>query len=100
LWKTCLKYNPKHKQAKRNLKEFTNEYGLPRSSVGSVMDDVQAFIHIKMEEISDSNPTDQDIIMKKIMNTWNNKIASRYALKLDKMNAGEKIRLFKETKVL
>ena len=65
------------------------------------MDDLQAFVHMKMEEISDfSNPTDPHIIMEKIMNTWNNKIASRYALKLDKMNAGEKIRLFKETKVL
>ena len=65
------------------------------------MDDVQAFIHIKMEEISDfSNPTDPDIIIEKIMNTWNDKIASRYAQKLDKMNASEKIRLFKETKVL
>jgi tetratricopeptide (TPR) repeat protein len=69
-WKTCLKYNPKHKQAKRNLKEFTNEYGLPRSPVGSAMDDVQAFIHIKMEEMGDfSNSTDPDIIIKKIMNT-------------------------------
>ena len=100
-WQTCLKYNPKQKHAKRNLKEFTNEYGLPRSPVGSVMDDVQAFIHMKMEEISDfNNPSDLDIIIEKIMNTWNDKIASRYAQKLDKMSVNEKIRLFKETKVL
>jgi tetratricopeptide (TPR) repeat protein len=100
-WKTCLKYNPKQKHAKRNLKEFTNEYGLPRSPVGSAMDDVQAFIHLKMEEISDlNNPAEADIIIEKIMNTWNDKIASKYAQKLDKMNVNEKIRLFKETKVL
>jgi tetratricopeptide (TPR) repeat protein len=100
-WQTCLKYNPKQKHAKRNLKEFTNEYGLPRSPVRSVMDDVQAFIHMKMEEISDfNNPSDLDIIIEKIMNTWNDKIASRYAQKLDKMSVNEKIRLFKETKVL
>ncbi|MGC2684942.1 MAG: tetratricopeptide repeat protein, partial [Candidatus Nitrosopolaris sp.] len=86
-WKTCLKYNPKQKHAKRNLKEFTNEYGLPRSPVGSAMDDFQAFIHMKMEEISDlNNPTDADTIIEKITNTWNDKIASRYAQKLDKMN--------------
>jgi len=101
VWKTCLKYNPKHKHAKRNLKEFTNEYGLPRSPVGSAMDDVQAFIHMKMKEISDlNNHAEVDIIIEKIMNTWNDKIAPRYAQKLDKMNVNEKIRLFKETKVL
>jgi len=101
VWKTCLKYNPKQKHAKRNLKEFTNEYGLPRSPVGSTMDDVQAFIHMKMKEISDfNNPAEVDIIIEKIMNTWNDKIAPRYAQKLDKMNVNEKIRLFKETKVL
>jgi tetratricopeptide (TPR) repeat protein len=100
-WKTCLKYNPKQKYAKRNLKEFTNEYGLPRSPVASAMDDLQAFIHMKMEEISDfNNPGEADIIIKKIMNAWNDKIASKYARKLDKMNVNEKIRLFKETKVL
>ncbi|MGA9153370.1 MAG: hypothetical protein WBZ36_22555 [Candidatus Nitrosopolaris sp.] len=65
------------------------------------MDDVQAFIHMKMEEISDlNNPAELDVITKKIMNTWNDKIASKYARKLDKMNVNEKIRLFKETKVL
>jgi hypothetical protein len=69
--------------------------------VGSAMDDFQAFIHMKMEEISDlNNPTDADTIIEKITNTWNDKIASRYAQKLDKMNVNEKIRLFKETKVL
>jgi tetratricopeptide (TPR) repeat protein len=100
-WKTCLKYNPKQKYAKRNLKEFTNEYGLPRSPVGSAMDDVQAFISMKMKEINEFNNTDDvDIVTEKIMNTWNNKIASKYARKLDKMNVNEKVKLFKETKVL
>jgi tetratricopeptide (TPR) repeat protein len=27
-WKTCLKYNPKQKHVKENLKQFTNEYGV------------------------------------------------------------------------
>ncbi|HET7643391.1 MAG TPA: tetratricopeptide repeat protein, partial [Nitrososphaeraceae archaeon] len=49
-WKTSLKYNPKQKQAKKNLKEFTNEYGLPSSPMGSIMDDVQVFVKMKMEE--------------------------------------------------
>ena len=53
-----------------------------------------------MEEINDlNNPAELDVITKKIMNTRNDKIASKYARKLDKMNVNEKIRLFKETKV-
>ena len=36
-WQTCLKYNPKQKSAKKNLKDFTNEYGMGKSPVG--MDD-------------------------------------------------------------
>ena len=101
-WKTCLKYNPKQKHAKRNLKEFTNEYGLPSSPVGAGNGwTYKTFIHMKMEEISDfNNPAEEAGEIEKIMNTWNDKIASKYAGKLDKMNVNEKIRLFKETKVL
>ncbi|OGH05796.1 MAG: hypothetical protein A2W22_01760 [Candidatus Levybacteria bacterium RBG_16_35_11] len=44
-WKTCLKYNPKQKYARENLKEFTNEYGMGKSPVG--MDDFWAFVDIK-----------------------------------------------------
>ena len=44
-----------------------------------------------------NNPAEADIIIEKIMNTWNDKIAPKYARKLDKMNVNEKIRLLKET---
>ena len=44
-WKTCLKYNPKQKYARENLKDFTNEYGMGKSPVG--MDDFWAFVDIK-----------------------------------------------------
>ncbi len=27
-WKTCLRYNPRQKYARENLKDFTNEYGM------------------------------------------------------------------------
>src|SRR3972149_10627812 len=47
-WKTSLKYNPKQKYAKRNLKEFTNEYGMAKSPVG--MDDFWAFMDFKRKE--------------------------------------------------
>jgi hypothetical protein len=59
--------------------------------VGSAMDDVQAFIHMKMEEISDfKSETHPDIMLEKIMSTWNDKIVSRYAQKLNRMNVNEK----------
>ena len=47
-WQTCLKYNPEQKYAKENLKDFTNEYGLGKSSVG--MDDFWEFVHFKQKE--------------------------------------------------
>ncbi len=40
-WRTSLKYNPKQKYARQNLREFTNECGLPESPVR--MDDFWAF---------------------------------------------------------
>jgi tetratricopeptide (TPR) repeat protein len=49
-WITCLKHNPKNRHAKHNLKKFTNEFGLPSSSIGKAMDDVNAFLHFKMGE--------------------------------------------------
>lgn len=50
VWRTSLKYNFKQKQSKKNLKKFTNEYGLSSSPMGTLMDNVQAFVKRKMEE--------------------------------------------------
>jgi tetratricopeptide (TPR) repeat protein len=92
-WKTSLQYNPKQQQAKKNLKEFTNEYGFTSSPMESIMDDVQAFVNIKMEEylltknkadvsnITDGNLTElnkywkkscKDGIMKYLLNMQKN----------------------------
>lgn len=110
-WKTSLKYNPKHKQAKKNLKEFTNEYGLPSSPIGSIMDDVQAFVKIKMEEylltktktneptIDKDNLTELNKILENIMQAWNDEISSKYSERLDLMDTNKKVNLFKRTKV-
>ena len=112
-WKTSLKYNPKQKQAKKNLKEFTNEYGLPSSPMGTTMDDVQAFVKIKMEEYlltknktdvstttDNSNLTELNKILEKIMQAWNDEVSAKYAEELDNMNTNKKVNLFKRTKVL
>jgi hypothetical protein len=111
-WKTSLKYNPKQKQAKKNLKEFTNEYGLPSSSMGTTMDDVQAFVKMKMEEYlltknktdvsttnNNSNLTELNKILEKIMQAWNNEISAKHAEELDSMDTNKKVNLFKRTKV-
>lgn len=47
-WKTCLKYNPRQKYARENIKDFTNEYGVGKSPVG--MDDFWAFVDFKRKE--------------------------------------------------
>ena len=110
-WKTSLKYNPKHKQAKKNLKEFTNEYGLPSSPMGSVMDDVQAFVKMKMEEylltknktdestIDNGNLTELNKMLEKIMQAWNDEISNKHAEELDNMDTNKKVNLFKRTKI-
>jgi tetratricopeptide (TPR) repeat protein len=111
-WKTSLKYNPKQKQAKKNLKEFTNEYGLPSSPMGTTMDDVQAFVKMKMEEYlltknktdvstttTNSNLTELNKILEKIMQAWNDEVSAKYAEELDSMDTNKKVNLFKRTKV-
>lgn len=114
-WKTSLKYNPKQKQAKKNLKEFTNEYGLPSSPMGATMDDVQAFVKMKMEEYlltknktdvsttaitdNNSNLTELNKILEKIMQAWNDEVSAKYAEELDSMDTNKKVNLFKRTKV-
>ncbi len=46
-WKTCLKYNPSQRYAKKNLKDFTNAYGMGKSPVG--MDDLWVFVDLKQK---------------------------------------------------
>lgn len=103
-WKTCLKYDPKQKYAKRNLKNFTNEYGMGRSPVG--MDDFWAFIDMKQKEYlsirgkKDFNDMDEGKeVLQKIMDAWNAQIASKYGSKLDSMKTEEKIKIFKKVKI-
>jgi len=105
-WKTCLKFNPGQKYAKRNLKEFTNEYGMPKSPVGQMMDDYWAFYDMKKKEYLSMNGKDciDDIketnaVLKKISEAWNEHIASKYGAKLDRMKTEKKVKLFNEVKV-
>lgn len=103
-WKTSLKYNPKQKYAKRNLKEFTNEYGLPKSPVG--MDDFWAFMNFKEKEYFSEKGRDSfndmeqaNLVLRKIKDAWNSQVAEKYGRKLDRMKTKEKIKLFNEIKV-
>ncbi len=102
-WKTCLKYNPKQMFAKKNLKEFMNEYGMPRS-LG--MDDYWAFTDFKQREyLSVKGKDDFDdleeanSVLKKIMDAWNTQIVDKYGRKLDEMKTKEKIKIFNKIKV-
>jgi len=102
-WQTCLKYNPKQKYAQENLKDFTNEYGLGKSSVG--MDDFWAFVHFKREEFYSvkgryfKGVKEATTALKKIKGAWDNKILPKYGVKLARMNTEDKVKLFKQTKV-
>jgi tetratricopeptide (TPR) repeat protein len=103
-WKTCLKYNPKQKYAKKNLKGFTNEYGMGKSPVG--MDDLWAFVDFKRKEYLSAegkdyfdNMDEAKAVMEKIMDAWNTKVAEKFGRKLDRMKTKEKIKLFTEIKV-
>jgi len=103
-WHTCLKYNPKQKSAKKNLKDFTNEYGMGKSPVG--MDDFWAFVNFKREEYYSVKGRDYfkgiaeaNTVLKKITGAWDNKILPKYGAKLDRMKTKDKVKLFKDTKV-
>jgi len=103
-WKSCLKYNPKQKTAKENLKKLTNEYGMGKSPVG--MDDFWAFVQFKQKEFYSVEGRDYfkgleegNVVLKKITNAWDNKILPIFDAKLDQMKAKDKIQLFKDTKV-
>lgn len=103
-WKTSLKFNPKQRYAKKNLKEFTNEYGMGRSPVG--MDDFWAFVDFKQKEYLSMKGKDclddideGNVVLRNIMDAWNSQIAEKYGKKLDSMKTKEKIELFNATKV-
>jgi tetratricopeptide (TPR) repeat protein len=103
-WKTCLKYNPKQKYARENLKEFTNEYGMGKSPVD--MDDFWTFVDLKQKEYLSAkgkgsfDDTDEgNVVLKKITDAWNTQVAEKNGKNLDKMKTNEKIKLFNEVKV-
>ncbi len=103
-WKTCLKYNPRQKYARENLKDFCNEYGMPKSSVG--MDDYYTFTDIKTIEYFKSNSLkdfknkkEAEYVLNKIMDSWNDLILPRYGAKLNRMKTKDKVKLFRNTKV-
>ncbi len=103
-WKTSLKYNPKQKNVKENLKQFSNEYGMPKSPVG--LDDFWAFVDFKRKEYLSEKGRDffkgideANMVLKKITDAWDNKILPKYGAKLDRMKTQDKIKLFKDTKV-
>jgi tetratricopeptide (TPR) repeat protein len=103
-WKTCLKYNPRQKSVKENLKNVTNEYGMAKSPVG--LDDFRAFVDFKRKEyLSDKGRNffegldEANMVLKKITDAWDNKIISKSGAKLHRMKTKEKVKLFKETKV-
>ncbi len=103
-WRTSLKYNPKQKYAKKNLKEFTNEYGMGKSPVG--MDDYWAFMDFKQKEYLSikgkdnfDNMEEAKSVLERIMEAWNKQVAEKYGRRLDRMKTKEKIKLFNEIKV-
>jgi tetratricopeptide (TPR) repeat protein len=102
-WKMCLKYNPKQRYAKKNLKEFMNEYGMPSAPM---FDDYYAFTDIKNKEYLASqgkkdfdNIKEANFVLHKSMDAWNNLILPKYGAKLDRMKTQDKVKLFKDTKV-
>ena len=90
--------------AKKNLKDFTNKYGMGKSPVG--MDDLWAFVELKQQEYlsvkgkdSFDDTDDGNAILKKIMDAWNAHIAEKFGKTLDRMKTEEKIELFNKIKV-
>jgi tetratricopeptide (TPR) repeat protein len=103
-WKTSLKFNPEQRYAKKNLKEFTNEYGMPSVPM---FDDYYAFTDIKNKEyLASKGKEDFDdikeanFVLHKSMDAWNDQILPKYGAKLDRMKTKDKVKLFEDTKVL
>ena len=102
-WNTCLKYNPRQRYARENLKDFTNEYGMPSVPM---FDDYYAFTDIKNKEyLASKGKEDFDdikeanLILKKSGEVWNDKILPIWGAKLDRMKTKDKVKLFNDTKV-
>jgi len=102
-WKACLKYNPRQKYARENLKDHTNEYGMP---CAPMFDDYYAFTDIKNKEyLAGKGREDFDdikeanVVLRKIRDTWNDKILPKWGAKLDHMKTKDKVKLFNDTKV-
>ncbi len=101
-WKTSLKYNPKQKNVKKTLKQFTNEYGMAKPPVG--LDDFWAFVDFKRKEFLSDKGRDYfkgldeaKMVLNKINETWDNEIISKLGAK--RMKTNDKVKLFKDTKV-
>ncbi len=101
-WKTSLKFNPKQRYAKKNLKEFTNEYGMPSAPM---FDDYYAFTDFKNKEyLASKGKEDFDdvkeanFVLHKSGDAWNDKILPKWGAKLDRMKTKDKVKLFKDTK--
>jgi tetratricopeptide (TPR) repeat protein len=104
-WRMCLKLDPGNERAKRNLKECTSGYGLPKS-ISPVMDDSNAFTDMKLKEYLAAKGKDGydsleeiNAVAMKITEAWNSQIAAKYGRGLDDLSVKEKIRIFRATKV-
>ncbi len=77
------------------------------------MDDVQAFVKMKMEEYlltknktdvfpttENSNLTELNKVLEKIVQAWNDEVSGKHAEELDSMDTNKKVNLFKRTKAL
>ncbi len=102
-WKTCLKYNPRQRYARENLKDYTNEYGMPSAPM---FDDYYAFTDIKHKEyLTRKGKEDYDdikeenVVLHKSMEAWNDKIIPKWGAKLHHMKTKDKVKLFNDTKV-
>jgi tetratricopeptide (TPR) repeat protein len=102
-WKTCLKFNPRQRYALENLKDYSNEYGMPSVPM---FDDYYAFTDIKDKEyLVNKGKEDFDdikeanVVLQKSLKAWNDKIVPKWGAKLDRMKTKDKIKLFKETKI-
>ncbi len=104
-WKACLKRNPRQPQARRNLRECMNGYGLPKSPL-PMMDDPMAFTHMKVNEYMESRGKgaftsleEANSVAARINDAWNLHIAARYGRGLDDMTIAAKKRIFRKTPV-
>jgi tetratricopeptide (TPR) repeat protein len=77
-WKTCLKFNHRQRYARENLKDYSNEYGMPSVPM---FDDYYAFTDMKDKEylVRKGKEDFDDIkeanaVLRKSMDAWNDKI--------------------------